>query len=632
MREHDIGAALFSFHSGANYAAYEFLGAHPAGDGAVFRVWAPSARAVGVAGDFNGFSPSADPMKKISSGVWEARIGGVRRYDTYKFAVTGQDGALVYKSDPFAFHSSTRPQTGSKFFDLDGAHKWRDAEWLARRASGDVFRRPMNIYEVHAGSWRQYPDGKFFDYEKLAKELVPYVKSMGYTHIELMPVSEYPLDESWGYQTVGFFSPTSRYGTPGQLMEFVDRCHRAGVGVILDWVGAHFPRDADGLYRFDGSWCYEYADDRMRENPDWGTNYFDFGKNEVVSFLVSSADFWISRYHFDGIRADAVSSMLYLDYGRKDGRWVRNPDGTNINRQAVSLLQRLNGHIRGAYPGVVTAAEESTSFPAVTYPPEEGGLGFTFKWNMGWMNDTLRYMQSDPYFRGSNHNLLTFSLMYAFGEKYILPISHDEVVHGKRSLLDKMPGDYSQKFANLRLFLCYMAAHPGKKLLFMGCEYGPFREWDFSSGLEWFMTDYEAHSKTLDFCRALNRFYLSEPALWEDDFSWSGFAWIAADDSHNSVISFRRIARDKRELIAVFNFSALRHVDYRIGVPPCGCVREVFSSDGAGFFGGGFSNGYVNSEKIPMHGFGQSVSLTLPPLSAMFFKPLKSRKRRSADV
>lgn len=615
----ELTARLTDFHAGREFRAYEIIGAHPFGDGAVFRVWAPNAAAVSVVGDFNGWSPDADQMEKISGGVWERYIKGVQKFDCYKYRVISQNGNAVLKADPYAFHTQTRPDTASKFYPIDNVYQWGDSVWMKRRENKkqNIFTSPMNIYEVHAGSWRRYPDGSHFSYQKLADELISYVKKMGYTHIEFMPLAEYPLDMSWGYQTTGYFSPSSRYGEPPELMEFVDRCHKAGVGVIMDWVGAHFPKDEYGLYHFDGDFCYEYADPRKRESPEWGTHYFDYGRNEVISFLVSSVDYWINRYHFDGIRVDAVSAMLYLDYGRKE--WMPNIYGGRENLEAMALLRTLNRHILGAYPGTMMIAEEATSFPKVSHDIADGGLGFSFKWNMGWMNDTLSYMQTDPYFRSGSHNKLTFSMMYAFSERFILPVSHDEVVHGKKSLLDKMPGDYFQKFANTRLFMAYMTAHPGKKLMFMGCEYGPFREWDYASGLEWFMLDFEAHKKLQDCKAALNEFYLSRSALWKDDCGWDGFQWIAADDSQNNVISFIRKDKDK-QLICVFNFSGIAHENYRIGVPKAEQYREVFNTDEERFFGSGRCNGIVKAENIPMHGFDNSILLLLPPLSAVFLE------------
>ncbi|HOP11390.1 MAG TPA: 1,4-alpha-glucan branching protein GlgB [Oscillospiraceae bacterium] len=613
----ELKERLTDFHAGRAFCAYEFMGAHPAGDSAVFRVWAPNASDVSVVGDFNGWSPVADKMEKISHGVWECYIKNVQKFDCYKYRVVSADGNAVLKADPYAFHTQTRPGTASKFYPIDNTHQWGDSVWMKRREKQNIFTAPLNIYEVHAGSWRQYPDGNHFSYQKLADELIPYVKKMGYTHIEFMPLAEYPLDMSWGYQTTGYFSPSSRYGEPPELMEFVDRCHKAGVGVIMDWVGAHFPKDGYGLYQFDGDFCYEYADPRKRESPEWGTHYFDYGRNEVVSFLVSSVDYWINRYHFDGVRVDAVSAMLYLDYGRKE--WAPNIHGGNHNLEAIALLQTLNGHILGAYPGTMMIAEESTSFPKVSHEIADGGLGFSFKWNMGWMNDTLSYMETDPYFRGGSHNKLTFSMMYAFSERFILPISHDEVVHGKKSLLDKMPGDYAQKFANTRLFMAYMTAHPGKKLMFMGCEYGPFREWDYASGLEWFMLDFEAHKKLQGYKAVLDEFYLKHPALWKDDNGWDGFQWIAADDSQNDVISFIRKDGNK-QLVCVFNFAGNAHEGYRIGVPKAEQYREVLTTDDERFFGAGIHNGAVKVDDIPMHGFDHSIPLTLPPLSAVFLE------------
>lgn len=606
---------LYLFHQGTNYKSYELLGSHTQGGSTVFRVWAPSAEAVSLVGGFNGWNPTASPMTKISDGVWETSVPGLPRFESYKYAITSKNGQTVLKSDPYATHFETRPGTASKLFDLDG-FTWTDKNWLRRRAETDVFLSPMNIYELHAGSWRRYPDGQAFSYRKLAQELVPYVKSMGYTHIELMPLSEYPLDMSWGYQPIGYFAPTSRYGTPHDFCAFVDACHSAGVGVILDWVCAHFPKDECGLYRFDGSPCYEYSDPLMAESPDWGTCYFDCGRAEVQSFLISNAGYWLEKYHLDGLRVDAVSSMLYLDYGRKN--WTKNRLGGNINLETVDFFQKLNTYIESAFPGAVMIAEESTSFPKITSGVSDGGLGFSFKWNMGWMHDTLDYMATDPLFRAGHHEKLTFSMTYAHSENHILAISHDEVVHGKKSLLDKMPGGYTEKFANLRLFYAYLAAHPGKKLIFMGCENAPFREWDYSDSLEWFMLDHAAHRSNARFCAALNAFYLSESCLWQLDRGWAGFEWLEPDAKDQNILAFSRFDSEGGSIICTFNFSGGEVLDYPLKnmgrLEGISKAELLFSTDEADH--GGFG-------RTPslLAGRDGVLLLSLPPLSAAFWRP-----------
>lgn len=615
-----MDTAAYLFHEGTNFTAYEYLGAHPTRGGVVFRVWAPAAQAVSLTGDFNGWNPAADPMtRSTDNGVWELTLPDFNEYDLYKYAVTGPDGKTVLKSDPYAFHAETRPGTASRYYDLDRCHEWGDGQWIKQREKTDIHRAPLNIYELHAGSWKKYPDGSPYSYEKLAEELIPYVKKMGYTHIELMPLSEYPLDMSWGYQITGYFAPTSRYGTPAGLMAFIDSCHRAGVGVIMDWVGAHFPKDEHGLYMFDGSCCYEYSDPLKRESPEWGTHYFDYGKNEVVSFLVSNADYWINRYHLDGLRVDAVSAMLYLDYGRQE--WRPNALGGHENLEAMELLRKINSHILTRYPGTMMIAEESTAFPYITAPVEDGGLGFSFKWNMGWMHDTLDYMATDPFFRKYQHGKLTFSLTYAFSEHYILPVSHDEVVHGKKSLLDKMPGDYWCKFANTRLFMAYMLAHPGKKLMFMGCEYGPFREWDYDDSLEWFMTDYEAHSKLRDYKSALDEFYLHSPSMWEIDDGWDGFDWISVDDADNNLLVFTRSGKKGDRTVCAFNFSPVVREDYPLKLKEKTSLTPIFCSDDTAWYGSGVKPAV--SAPLPEKEGGCTVKITLPPLAAVFYKPGK---------
>ena len=609
--------------SGEAFCAHRILGCHPCEDGYVFRVWAPHARAVSLVGDFNGWDSRALPMVRLENGVWECRTAAVGEYDLYKFFVVRSDGSGVMKSDPYAYHYETRPGNASRVYTLPD-YPWQDAAWQKQKATHAVYDIPVNIYEVHAGSWRQYADGNPFSYTKLADELIPYVCAMGYTHIEFMPVMEYPYDGSWGYQVTGYYAPTSRYGTPYDLMAFVDRCHQNGIGVIMDWVPGHFPKDECGLYRFDGEACYEYADSRKGEHKEWGTCVFDYGRPEVRSFLISNALYWLETYHFDGIRVDAVASMLYLDYNRKPGEWVPNCYGGHEHLEAVSFLQQLNEAVFAAFPHTMMIAEESTAWPLVSRPTDIGGLGFNYKWNMGWMNDMLRYISLDPLFRSGSQNALTFSFFYAFSENFVLPVSHDEVVHGKGSLIGKMPGDYEKKFAGVRLFLAYMMAHPGKKLLFMGTELGQFIEWDYTRELDWLLLDYPSHRALQHFVRSLNWFYRAQPSLWQNDFSWEGFSWISHDDAANSVIAFRRIDRRGGELIAVCNFTPVRRDGYRIGVPVYGVYEEVFTTDDTAYGGSGIRNGTVRAQREPMQGLEQSVELTLPPLSVQFFK-LKRR-------
>ncbi len=614
----NLNALLCEFANGKSSQAYNFMGCHKTKDGYVFRVWAPNAENVFVVGSFNNWDTSVCPMHSIGYGVWEATVNEAQIYDEYKFYIIKKNGATVYKSDPYAFHSCTRPENASKIYDLEG-FKWTDAEYCRKRAKKDITREPMNIYEVHLGSWLRHEDGNFLSYTDIADKLVKYVKNMNYTHVELMPISEYPYDPSWGYQVTGYYAPTSRYGTPKDFMKLVDKFHAAGIGVILDWVGAHFPKDENGLYEFDGSCLYESSDPLQNEHPDWNTRIFDYSRYEVRSFLISNVVYWLDKYHIDGIRVDAVASMLYLDYGRQDGQWRANQYGGNINISAVDFLRDMNSAAFKFNPSVIMAAEESTAFPMVTKPGYDGGLGFNFKWNMGWMNDTLGYMSSDPLFRKGRQNDLTFSLTYAFSENYILPLSHDEVVHGKASMIGKMPGTYEEKFANLRAFYGYMMAHPGKKLNFMGNEFAQFIEWNYKKPLEWFLLEYDKHNEMKKFVKDLNAFYLNNEAFWENDTNWTGFQWIAHDDHDQSVISFIRRDNKGREIVVVCNFCPVMRKDYRIGVPQEGEFKAVLSSDSSKYGGTGTRLLRRRTKKIPMHGFEQSISVTLPPLSTVYY-------------
>lgn len=625
--------ALYLFHQGNNMRAYEYMGVHKVkGEENLFsvRVWAPHAAAVSIIGDFNGWNENADKLQKINdAGMWEAYISGVKIYDNYKFLVTSQKGKKTAKCDPYAFHAETRPDTASKYYELDG-YKWGDGKWTENKKSVNVYESPMNIYEVHAGSWKIHDDGNPYTYRELADELVPYVKDMGYTHLELMPMSEYPFDGSWGYQVTGYFAATSRYGTPHDFMYFIDKCHQNGISVILDWVPAHFPKDEHGLSMFDGEACYEYENPKKGEHLQWGTKVFDFGRNEVISFLTSSAAFWLDKYHIDGLRVDAVASMLYLDYGREDGHWMANKDGGNENLEAVEFLRKLNSGIFRDFPGVLMIAEESTAWPLVSKPTNIGGLGFNFKWNMGWMNDALRYFSMDGLSRKFNHNLLTFSFFYAFSENFILPISHDEVVHGKCSLIGKMPGEYEDKFKGIRSFLAYMMIHPGKKLTFMGQEFGQFIEWKYDSGLDWLLLSYDKHRQLKDYVKALNHLYAKTPAFWEIDYSWEGFQWLVSDDNNNSVIAFARKDKKGETVVAICNFTPVMREKYCFGVPAEGSYEVILNTDDVNFGGEGKGTKTKSaSKKIPMHGFENSISVDIPGFSCIYLK-LKPKAKRTA--
>ena len=623
---------LEKFHSGEAVRAYEVMGAHienwDGRQGVVFRVWAPNALTVSVVGDFNNWDNMATPMYKITDGgVWEVFVEGIGQYAKYKYCVETPWFEKKLKADPYAFHAETRPETASMVYDINGFN-WTDGEWFEKKKEKTHREKPINVYEVHAGSWRKNPDGTPYSYRQLADSLIPYVKDMGYTHVEFMPITEYPFDGSWGYQVTGYYAPTSRYGTPHDLMYFVDRCHAEGIGVILDWVPAHFPKDAHGLARFDGTGCYEYEDWRKGEHKEWGTYVFNYSRFEVHSFLVSSAMMWIDKYHVDGIRVDAVASMLYLDYNRKDGEWCPNMFGGHEHLEAVDFLKNLNIAVHMYHPEVMMIAEESTSWPMVTSPVYDGGLGFDYKWNMGWMNDTLRYMELDPLWRPYHHDNLTFSFVYCFSEKFMLPISHDEVVYGKGSLINKMPGDYYNKFAGVRAFVSYMFAHPGKKLMFMGSEIGQFDEWNAEGELQWNLLDFEKHRGLQKFFKDLNHFYKNTPALHEIDFSWEGFSWIHHDDYQQSVLAFRRIDKEGNDIVVVCNFQPMYRQNYTIGVPDYGVYTEVFNSDSAEY--GGFDT--KNAERImtntePYHGYQQSMTINIPPTSVTFFKCIEKMEK-----
>ncbi len=612
----DNTMAEYLFHEGTNYCSYEYLGSHIIDDYCVFRVWAPNAKEVYVTGDFCNWDSYAHKAHRITDGgIFECIISGVKEFDSYKYIIVTKDDKELFKADPYGYHCETRPGTASKVYNIDG-YKWTDNNWMENRQT--PYNEPVSIYEMHLGSWKRYKDGNTFDYNKLADELIPYVKEMGFTHIEFMPVSEYPYDKSWGYQVTGYYAPTSRYGTPKDFMSFIDKCHKNGIGVILDWVPAHFPKDAHGLYEFDGTYCYEYSDPTKREHPDWGTRIFDYNKNEVKCFLISNACYWFEKYHIDGLRVDAVASMLYLDYGKKSGEWKPNKFGGNGNIEAKEFLQILNTRVFSQYNGIMMIAEESTAWPMITYPVSEGGLGFNYKWNMGWMNDSLNYMKQDPFFRKGVHNNLTFSLTYAFSENFILPLSHDEVVHGKLSLLSKMPGEYEDKFANLRAYLGYMFAHPGKKMLFMGSELGQFIEWNEEQELDWNLLEYDAHKKHKLFVQSLNEIYKEYNPLWELDTTWDGFDWASLDDDNNNIISFFRYSTNGDSVLTVCNFSSVTQEDYKIGVPQKGTYTEIFTTDKAEFGGKDILNGKLKTIKGEIHGQKQCLSIKIPAFSTLY--------------
>lgn len=614
---------LYLFHQGTYYCAYEYMGAHPlekdGKSGYVFRTWAPNAKQVNLVGDFNGWNNKSHPMKKISAeGVWEVWAENAKQFDKYKFEIVDRNNYARLKADPYAFMNETNGKTASIVYDIEG-YEWKDAGYLEYRSKKNNYENPMNIYEVNFASWKKQSDCSYYTYRMLADELVPYVVDMGYTHIEIMPITEYPYDGSWGYQVTGYFSPTSRFGEPKDFMYFVDKCHEYGLSVIMDWVPAHFPKDDFGLIEFDGTCLYENQGWDRKEHASWGTRRFDYGRKEVQCFLISSAMLFVKKYHIDGIRVDAVASMLYLDYDKKPGEWIPNEFGNNRNLEAVAFLQKLNVCIFKEFPNVLMIAEESTAWPMVTKPTNIGGLGFNFKWNIGWMNDTLEYISTDPFFRKSIHNKLTFSMFYAFSENFILPISHDEVVYGKCSLLNKMFGEYYSKFKSMRAYLSYMIAHPGKKLLFMGTEFAQFKEWDYQAGIDFCLLDFETHRNMHKFVKALNHFYLESKELYEEDFSWKGFDWIVPDDNNQNVLVFKRMDKTGNELIYAVNFSPNNQNAYSIGVDAKN-YEEVFSTDWEEFGGSGIRNGEVVAEKTKYKGKNYKLTIKIPALSGVFLR------------
>jgi len=614
---------------GRHHDLYRILGAHPEtrGDDAGYRfaVWAPNASRVSVIGDFNGWDQAASPLFSSDAGIWSGFVPGVCQGQCYKFAVTRQDGYTLIKTDPLAFCTEMRPGTAAVAWRLDG-YDWQDGDWMERRAADGprLLNKPMSVYEVHAGSWRwkgtEY--GSFLSYRDMAEELIPYALDLGFTHLEFMPLAEHPLDESWGYQVGHFFSPTSRYGAPEDLKYLIDRCHQAGLGVILDWVPAHFPKDDWGLGRFDGTGLYEHEDPRQGEHPDWGTYVFNYARTEVRNFLFANALYWLKVFHIDGLRIDAVASMIYLDYSRKDGQWIPNRYGGKENIEAIEFMRDLNVAVHDDFPGAAMIAEESTSWTGVSRPVYTGGLGFTFKWNMGWMHDTLSYIAQEPIHRQWHHNQLTFSMLYAFHENFILPLSHDEVTHGKRALISKMPGDMWQQFANLRLLLAYMWAHPGKKLLFMGCEFGQWREWNSREQLDWALLDYPNHRGVSSLLRDLNRLLKEEAPLHAQDNEWTGFEWVDLSDYQSSVFSFLRKAQDGSQMLWVFNFTPVVRENYCLGCREPGWWREMLNTD-SGLYGGSDKGnaGGVTAQVSHLGGWPYYLSLTLPPLAAVAFKP-----------
>jgi len=622
----------FLFGEGTHYRIYEKLGAHPmrldSTDGVLFAVWAPNAQRVSVIGHFNNWDGRRHMMRMIDhSGIWELFIPGLQTYDHYQFEIKTPQDTVIRKTDPFGSFFELRPGKDSLVYDIS-QYKWNDSKWLAKRKTTDPLTQPMNIYELHLGSWQHGEDGRFLSYAETADRLIPYIKDMGYTHIELLPVEEHPFDGSWGYQVTGYFAPTSRYGTPDEFMTFIDKLHQNDIGVILDWVPAHFPKDAHGLARFDGTALFEHEDPRRGEHPEWGTLVFNYGRREVKNFLIASAIFWIEQYHLDGLRVDAVASMLYLDYAKKDGEWIPNEYGGNHNLDAVEFIKHMNSVILGAHPHVMMIAEESTSWKGVSRPTAQGGLGFSLKWNMGWMNDFLAYVAKDPIYRRYAHNNLTFGMMYAYTENFVLVLSHDEVVHGKKSMLDKMPGDLWRKFANLRVALGFMYGHPGKKLLYMGSEFGQFIEWDEKRELDWFLLEYDHHKQMQDFTRDLNHLYKEERAFWYDDFNGQGFEWIDCNDASRSLVVFlRKTDKPGETLYIACNFTPNPIENYPIGVNEKGTYTELLNSDDPKYGGSGLVNaGALTAVADNPFGRAYSVTVTLPPLGCLVLRKTNAKK------
>ena len=617
----------YLFHQGNSRRAYGFMGARVDGENMTFRVWAPNAEAAFVVGSFNGWNESCPMTRVTEMGIWEASVPTdlIHEGDIYKYKFINS-GKEIYKSDPYCTRMDNPPEAASVVYDIEKDFPWHDEGWLGYRLAQSregYYKQPMNIYELHLGSWKRHDDGSYFNYKEMADDLAPYVKQMGYTHVELMPVAEHPFDGSWGYQIGGYFAPSARFGTPHQFMNFVDILHTAGIGVIMDWVPAHFPKDAFGLYEFDGQPLYEYQGADRIEHSGWGTRRFDVGREEVQSFLISNAFYWIDKYHIDGIRVDAVASMLYLDYDRLPHEWVPNVYGDNRCLEAIAFFKKLNSAIKEEYPDVLMIAEESGAQLKLT-GFDNGGLGFDMKWNMGWMNDTLTYAEEDPIFRKYHHDKLTFPLMYAFSEKYVLPISHDEVVHGKKSFVDKMPGDYWRKFAGARVFYAWQMTHPGKKLNFMGNEIAQFREWDCDGSIEWFMLDYDMHAKYQLYCAQLNNFYLAHPELWQIDDSWEGFQWINADDRDRSILSFRRISESGRELIVLLNFTPETYENFTVSVKREGIYNELFNSDDVKYGGSGVTNTGAALVSVTDES-GETVHLRLPPMGAVILQRVSDK-------
>ncbi|MBO5889193.1 MAG: 1,4-alpha-glucan branching protein GlgB [Clostridia bacterium] len=616
----------YLFHQGTNYNSYDYLGAHitekNGESGVLFRVWAPNAKSVSVIGDFNNWNETLQKMQKINnSGVWELFVLGANEYDSYKYAITTSTSKVLYKADPYAFHAETPPKTASKVYNLNG-YNWSDNNYFENLKDKNPLKQPINIYEVNLASWKRHEDGSYYSYKELKESLVNYVKEMNYTHVEFMPLSEYPFDGSWGYQVTGYFAITSRFGTPKEFMELVDAFHKENIGVILDWVPAHFPKDAHGLMEFDGKPLYENQGKDRQENKGWGTRLFDYGREEIQSFLVSSAIFLFDKFHIDGLRVDAVASMLYLDYDKNDGEWVPNIYGNNKNLEAIAFFHKLNKEVFSRFPYALMMAEESTADVKITGTVDSGGLGFNFKWNMGWMNDVLSYVEVDPYFRKHHHNKLTFSMMYAFNENFILPISHDEVVHGKKSLLNKMPGEYEDKFASNRAFLGYMLAHPGKKLTFMGEEFGQFKEWNYSEGLEFFMLQYPLHKALQKYYKDANAFYKNSSPLYSIDDSWEGFTWLNADDKDNNILSFVRKGEDGSELVVIISFNGIDVLNYKVHANR-GKYKIVFNSDDSKYGGNNKIKKKVYQSTQGRNDKKQGFYINIPKLSCIYLSKIK---------